>query len=62
MVGSAGNKAKSVQLELELWLSLAKVHNFFHLPHDDLDFFEFGKSWKFDDPPPIGPNVGKVLN
>ena len=30
-----------------------KVHHFLDppLPYDVLDFFEFGKNWKFDDPP-----------
>ena len=33
-----------------------KVHNFLEpppLPQDVLDFFEFGKNWKFDDPAPL---------
>ena len=31
-----------------------KVHNFPYppLPQDVLAFFEFGKNWKYDDPPP----------
>ena len=32
------------------------------LPYDDLDFFEFGKNSKFDDPPPLIPNLGKNWN
>ena len=40
-----------------------KVHNFLDppLPQDVLDFFEFGKNSKFDDPP-LWPNLGKVWN
>ena len=34
-----------------------KVHNFL----DVLDFFEFGKNRKFEDPPPL-PNLGKIRN
>ena len=33
-----------------------KVHNFLDpttLPQEVLDFFEFGKNLKFDDPPPL---------
>ena len=35
-----------------------KVHNFLEppLPQDVLDFFEFGKNWKF------GPNLVKIWN
>ena len=37
------------------------------LPQDVLDFFEFGKNWKFGDPSPLRPNwekfeIGKILN
>ena len=37
------------------------------LPQDDLEFFEFGKNWKFDDPPPSDLiwekfEIGKTLN
>ena len=32
------------------------------LPKEDLDFFEFGKNLKFDDPPPLVPNLGKIWN
>ena len=37
------------------------------LPQDVLDFFEFGKNWKFDDPPPLDLiwekfEIGKILN
>ena len=41
-----------------------KVHNFLDpsLPQDVLDFFEFGKNWKFDDPLPLEPNLGKIWN
>ena len=42
-----------------------KVHNFIApppLPPDALDFFEFGKNWKYDDPPSLGLNLGKLLN
>ena len=39
-----------------------KVHNFLDLPlpQDVLDFFEFGKNLKFDGPPPLGSNLGKI--
>ena len=39
-----------------------KVQNFLD-PLGDLDFFEFWKKWKFDDPlPPLGPKLGKICN
>ena len=45
---------------------MEKVHNFLYPqegPQDVLDFFEFEKKWKFDDPPrPLGPNLGKFWN
>ena len=25
-----------------------------------VNFFEFSKNWTFDDPPPLGPNLGKI--
>ena len=41
-----------------------KVHNYLDppapLPKDVLDFFEFGKHRKFDDPP--STNLGKIRN
>ena len=46
-----------------------KVHNFFDppLPPDVLDFFEFGKNLKLDDPPALYLiwerfEIGKTLN
>ena len=47
---------------------MEKVNNFLEpsLPQDVLDFFEFGKNWKFNDAP-LRPNwekfeIGKDLN
>ena len=38
-----------------------KVHNFLDPPPwDNVDYFEFGKNMIFDDPPPLGPNLGKI--
>ena len=39
--------------ELKNVIKSGKVHHFLDLPlpYDVLDFFEFGKNWKFDDPP-----------
>ena len=47
---------------------VGKVHNFLEptLPQDVLDFFEFGKKWKFDAPPLDlfwkKFEIGKILN
>ena len=46
-----------------------KVNNFLAhqpnpppLPQEVLDFFEFGKNRKFQDPPLLLPNLGKIRN
>ena len=42
--------------------NLGKVHNFLDPPpQDNVDYFEFGKKLRFDDPP-LGPNLGKNWN
>ena len=53
-LGKHSKKKKSQIME--------KVHNFLDppLPQEVLDFFEFGKNLKFDDPPPPVPNLGKI--
>ena len=55
--------------ELKNVTKVEKVHHFLDppLPYDVLDFFEFGKNWKFDDPPPSDLiwekfEIGKILN
>ena len=46
------------QLKRKMYQKVEKVHNFF----DELDSFEFGKNWKFDDPHPLDLIWEKIVN